>query len=133
MDEPFGAVDPIVRAQLQREFARLQRELGKTVVFVTHDVDEAFLLGDRVAVLGNGGRLAQLAGPAELLSAPASTFVSDFVGDRELDVDADGSSRRAIRSTPDSCGRSRSRCRDRAMAGIAAVVERPPVGRATGT
>jgi len=90
MDEPFGAVDPIVRAQLQREFARLQRELGKTVVFVTHDVDEAFLLGDRVAVLGTAGRLAQLAGPAELLSAPASAFVSDFLGDRQLDVDDAG-------------------------------------------
>jgi osmoprotectant transport system ATP-binding protein len=90
MDEPFGAVDPIVRAQLQREFARLQRELGKTVVFVTHDVDEAFLLGDRVAVLSTGGRLAQLAEPAVLLSQPASTFVSHFLGDRELDVDADG-------------------------------------------
>ena len=60
MDEPFGAVDPIVRAQLQREFARLQRELGKTVVFVTHDVDEAIILGDRIAVLEPGGRLAQL-------------------------------------------------------------------------
>ena len=61
MDEPFGAVDPIVRAQLQREFARLQRELGKTVVFVTHDVDEAIILADRIAVLAPGGRLAQLA------------------------------------------------------------------------
>ena len=72
MDEPFGAVDPIVRAQLQREFARLQRELGKTVVFVTHDVDEAIILGDRIAVLEPGGRLAQLATPAELLAHPAS-------------------------------------------------------------
>ena len=86
MDEPFGAVDPIVRATLQREFARLQRELGKTVVFVTHDVDEAMLLGDRIAVLETGGRLAQLATPQELLSAPASPFVADFLGGRELDV-----------------------------------------------
>ena len=86
MDEPFGAVDPIVRATLQREFARLQRELGKTVVFVTHDVDEAMLLGDRIAVLETGGRLAQLATPQELLTAPASPFVADFLGGRELDV-----------------------------------------------
>jgi len=91
MDEPFGAVDPIVRAQLQREFARLQRELGKTVVFVTHDVDEAILLGDRIAILETGGRLAQLATPAELLAQPASSFVTDFLGDRELDVDPAGS------------------------------------------
>jgi osmoprotectant transport system ATP-binding protein len=86
MDEPFGAVDPIVRATLQREFARLQRELGKTVVFVTHDVDEAMLLGDRIAVLETGGRLAQLATAQELLSAPASPFVADFLGGRQLDV-----------------------------------------------
>ena len=70
MDEPFGAVDPIVRAQLQREFARLQRDLGKTVVFVTHDVDEAIVLGDRIAVLGNGGRLAQLDTPARAARQP---------------------------------------------------------------
>ena len=81
MDEPFGAVDPIVRAQLQREFARLQRELGKTVVFVTHDVDEAIILADRIAVLEPGGRLAQLATPAELLANPASDFVADFLGE----------------------------------------------------
>jgi osmoprotectant transport system ATP-binding protein len=86
MDEPFGAVDPIVRATLQREFARLQRELAKTVVFVTHDVDEAMLLGDRIAVLASGGRLAQLATPEQLLSAPASPFVADFLGGRELDL-----------------------------------------------
>ena len=84
MDEPFGAVDPIVRAQLQREFARLQRELGKTVVFVTHDVDEAIVLGDRIAILETGGRLAQLATPAELLATPASDFVSDFLGHRTI-------------------------------------------------
>jgi osmoprotectant transport system ATP-binding protein len=86
MDEPFGAVDPIVRAQLQREFARLQRELGKTVVFVTHDVDEAIFLGDRIAILETGGRLAQLGTPEELLAAPASAFVADFLGGRQLDV-----------------------------------------------
>ena len=75
MDEPFGAVDPIVRAQLQREFLRLQRDLAKTVVFVTHDVDEAMLLGTRIAVMQTGGRIAQIGPPAELLANPASEFV----------------------------------------------------------
>jgi osmoprotectant transport system ATP-binding protein len=80
MDEPFSAVDPVVRAQLQDEFLRLQGELGKTIVFVTHDIDEAVKLGDQVAVLRVGGNLAQLATPAELLSAPADDFVAGFVG-----------------------------------------------------
>ncbi|WP_346384159.1 ATP-binding cassette domain-containing protein [Nocardioides sp.] len=80
MDEPFGAVDPIVRVRLQDEFLRLQRELGKTVVFVTHDIDEAVRMGDRVAVFAVGGRLAQYATPAELLGRPADEFVADFVG-----------------------------------------------------
>jgi len=80
MDEPFSAVDPVVRAQLQQEFLRLQHELGKTIVFVTHDIDEAIKLGDRVAVLQVGGRLAQLATPAELLAHPADAFVAGFVG-----------------------------------------------------
>jgi osmoprotectant transport system ATP-binding protein len=80
MDEPFGAVDPVVRVRLQDEFHRLQRELGKTVVFVTHDIDEAVRMGDRVAVFAAGGRLAQYATPAELLGRPADDFVADFVG-----------------------------------------------------
>jgi osmoprotectant transport system ATP-binding protein len=80
MDEPFSAVDPVVRAQLQDEFLRLQGELGKTIVFVTHDIDEAIKLGDKVAVLRTGGRLAQFATPAELLSRPADSFVAGFVG-----------------------------------------------------
>jgi osmoprotectant transport system ATP-binding protein len=80
MDEPFSAVDPVVRDQLQREFLRLQEELQKTIVFVTHDIDEAIRLGDRVAVLAVGGRLAQLATPAELLATPADPFVAGFVG-----------------------------------------------------
>ena len=80
MDEPFSAVDPVVRAQLQDEFLRLQAELGKTIVFVTHDIDEAIKLGDQVAVLRVGGLLAQLAAPAELLSHPADPFVAGFVG-----------------------------------------------------
>jgi osmoprotectant transport system ATP-binding protein len=80
MDEPFSAVDPVVREQLQQEFLRLQSELGKTIVFVTHDIDEAIKLGDQVAVLNVGGILAQLATPAELLSRPANAFVAGFVG-----------------------------------------------------
>jgi osmoprotectant transport system ATP-binding protein len=80
MDEPFSAVDPVVRDQLQNEFLRLQAELHKTIVFVTHDIDEAIKLGDKVAVLRVGGRLAQFAPPAELLSRPADSFVAGFVG-----------------------------------------------------
>jgi osmoprotectant transport system ATP-binding protein len=85
MDEPFGAVDPINREQLQNEFLRLQAEVRKTILFVTHDIDEAIKMGDRIAVLREGGRLAQYATPAELLMAPADDFVEDFVGaDRAL-------------------------------------------------
>jgi osmoprotectant transport system ATP-binding protein len=80
MDEPFSAVDPVVREQLQDEFLRLQSDLGKTIVFVTHDIDEAIKLGDKVAVLRVGGELAQLASPAELLARPADPFVAAFVG-----------------------------------------------------
>jgi osmoprotectant transport system ATP-binding protein len=85
MDEPFGAIDPINRERLQNEFLRLQREIRKTVVFVTHDIDEAIKMGDRIAVLKKGGKLAQYASPAELLMYPADSFVEDFVGaDRAL-------------------------------------------------
>jgi osmoprotectant transport system ATP-binding protein len=80
MDEPFSAVDPIVRARLQEEFLRLQADVRKTIVLVTHDLDEAVRLGDRIAVLSEGGRLEQYAPPGDLLSAPASDFVRDFVG-----------------------------------------------------
>ncbi|TFB59558.1 ATP-binding cassette domain-containing protein [Cryobacterium sp. Hz7] len=80
MDEPFGAVDPIVRAELQQELIRLQSELGKTVVFVTHDIEEAFLLGDQVVILRDGGRIAQVGAPAEILANPADDFVASFVG-----------------------------------------------------
>jgi osmoprotectant transport system ATP-binding protein len=85
MDEPFGAIDPINRERLQNEFLRLQSEIRKTVVFVTHDIDEAIKMGDKIAVLKRGGVLAQYATPAELLSFPADDFVKDFVGaDRAL-------------------------------------------------
>ena len=85
MDEPFGAVDPIVRERLQNEFLRLHRSLGTTVLFVTHDIDEAIKMGTRVAVMQQGGHLAQYAPPTELLAHPANDFVSRFVGvDRGL-------------------------------------------------
>jgi osmoprotectant transport system ATP-binding protein len=80
MDEPFSAVDPVVRKGLQDELLRIQDELGKTIVFVTHDIDEAIKLGTTVAVLRTGGRLAQFAPPADLLSDPADAFVEDFLG-----------------------------------------------------
>jgi osmoprotectant transport system ATP-binding protein len=85
MDEPFGAIDPIVRARLQDEFLRLQQELRKTVVFVTHDVDEAIKVGDRIAILRQGGTLAQYDTPQQILEHPVDAFVADFVGrDRAL-------------------------------------------------
>ena len=85
MDEPFGAIDPINRERLQNEFLRLQREIRKTIVFVTHDIDEAIKMGDRIAILQEGGRLAQYASPADVLMEPASPFVESFVGaDRAL-------------------------------------------------
>ena len=85
MDEPFGAVDPIVRERLQNEFLRLQEELAKTILFVTHDIDEAIKMGDLVAVMQVGGHLEQFAPPAEILASPATEFVARFVGaDRGL-------------------------------------------------
>lgn len=104
MDEPFGAVDPIVRTELQDELLRLQRSMAKTIVFVTHDVDEAFRLGDHVVILAEGGRIVQQGSPTELLADPADAFVASFigadrgrralriedVGGRRLVVDGDG-------------------------------------------
>ena len=85
MDEPFGAVDPIVRERLQNELLRLQETLAKTILFVTHDIDEAIKMGDLVAVMATGGRLLQYGPPSEILARPASSFVAQFVGtDRGL-------------------------------------------------
>ncbi len=85
MDEPFGAVDPIARERLQQEFLRLQQQLHKTIILVTHDVDEAVTMGDRIAVLSQGGVLQQYDTPAEVLGHPATPFVADFIGaDRGL-------------------------------------------------
>ena len=80
MDEPFAAVDPVVRHELQQEFLRVQRELAKTIVFVTHDIDEAVLLGDKIAVFQEGGTLAQFDTPQALLTTPANDFVASFLG-----------------------------------------------------
>jgi osmoprotectant transport system ATP-binding protein len=85
MDEPFGAIDPITRDRLQNDFLRLHREVRKTVIFVTHDIDEAIKMGDRICILRQGGRLAQYDTPEEILAHPADDFVADFVGaDRGL-------------------------------------------------
>ncbi|MCU1559748.1 ABC transporter ATP-binding protein [Mycetocola sp.] len=80
MDEPFGAVDPLVRSELQQELVRIQKDLAKTIVFVTHDIDEAFLLGDQVVLLRTGGQIAQVGSPAEILADPADDFVNTFIG-----------------------------------------------------
>jgi osmoprotectant transport system ATP-binding protein len=85
MDEPFGAIDPINRERLQNEFLRLQSELRKTVVFVTHDIDEAIKMGDRIAIMREGGELVQYDTPARILAHPSDEFVAQFVGaDRGL-------------------------------------------------
>ncbi|MGP5056843.1 ABC transporter ATP-binding protein [Brachybacterium paraconglomeratum] len=114
MDEPFGAVDPIVREELQSELQRLQRELRKTIVFVTHDIDEAFRIGDRVVILRPGGRIAQVGTPQEILADPADDFVASFVGadrgartlhvervdGRDVVVDADGRAAGVLADAP---------------------------------
>ena len=152
MDEPFGAVDPIARDRLQSEFRRIQAELHKTVLFVTHDIDEAVRLADRIVVLSEGGRLEQFASPAEVLGAPANDFVADFVGadrglrrlavtpieDQDLrhpptvllDDDADAAAE-AIRSAPepyavvlDDAGRLRGWVSLRSLTGAGTVAER---------
>ena len=118
MDEPFGAVDPIVREELQGELQRLQRELRKTIVFVTHDIDEAFRIGDRVVILRPGGRIAQVGTPQEILADPADDFVASFVGadrgtrtlhvervdGRDVVVDADGRAAGVLAGAPAADG-----------------------------
>ncbi|WP_426246684.1 ABC transporter ATP-binding protein [Nocardioides sp. LHG3406-4] len=81
MDEPFGAIDPVTRERLQEEFLRLQERIKKTIVFVTHDIDEALKLGDRIAIFAEGSRLAQFATPLEILTHPADDFVRSFIGE----------------------------------------------------
>jgi osmoprotectant transport system ATP-binding protein len=100
MDEPFGAVDPIVRADLQQEVLRIQRETETTVVFVTHDIDEAFLLGDQVVILAQGGHIVQQGTPEQILAHPADDFVASFVG-------SDRGKRRLTVSTREDSGDDR--------------------------
>jgi osmoprotectant transport system ATP-binding protein len=144
MDEPFGAVDPINRDRLQNEFLRLQDEIRKTVVFVTHDIDEAIKMGDRIAVMREGGHLVQYATPEELLTAPADAFVEGFVGpdrglkrlalqrvaDTRLDAPADG---QTLEVHPDDVLRTALSRMLLAGTTSAAVVdgERRPVGTLT--
>ena len=145
MDEPFGAVDPINRERLQNEFLRLQAELRKTILFVTHDIDEAIKMGDRIAVLKEGGHLAQYATPAELLMAPADAFVEDFVGaDRALkrlallrvsDIDLWEAPLAHVGQATARCGRSsrapRSRTRSSSTpSGARSAGSRTPTSRA---
>lgn len=103
MDEPFGAVDPIVRRELQQELLRIQSKLAKTIVFVTHDIDEAFLLGDNVVILQRGGHIVQAGTPPEILANPANDFVADFVGaddgKRDLMIKRQDGRRIAVDST----------------------------------
>jgi osmoprotectant transport system ATP-binding protein len=80
MDEPFGAVDPLVRADLQAELLRIQRELHKTIVFVTHDIAEALALGDQIVILAKGARIAQAGTPQQVVADPADSFVAEFLG-----------------------------------------------------
>ncbi len=112
MDEPFGAIDPVTRTQLQDEFLRLQQSLRKTIVFVTHDIDEAVKMGDRIAILQVGGRLAQYDSPDRLLAAPADDFVADFVG-RDPRVEATAHHAHRPRSTAHTADRARRRRRAR--------------------
>lgn len=103
MDEPFGAVDPIVRRELQQELLRIQSKLAKTIVFVTHDIDEAFLLGDNVVILRRGGAIVQAGTPDEILTNPADDFVADFVGadegKRDLSLRTENGRRVAVDAT----------------------------------
>ena len=134
MDEPFGAIDPITRHHLQREFLDLQQRVRKTVVLVTHDLEEAIRLGDRIAILSQGGHLEQYATPGEVLGAPATTFVAEFTGSdrslRRLAVvplkasDAEPLPRPRRRQAPDAGG-ARVRVGDSLRDALAAVLESP--------
>ncbi|MET0426707.1 MAG: ABC transporter ATP-binding protein, partial [Actinoplanes sp.] len=106
MDEPFSAVDPVVREGLHREFLRLQKDLGKTIAMVTHDIDEAIKLGDVVAIFRQGGTLAQFGTPQELLEHPADEFVAEFVGrDRGLrSLSFDTAAALPVRPVADAAG-----------------------------
>ena len=109
MDEPFGAVDPLVRSDLQQELLGVQKKLAKTVLFVTHDIDEAFLLGDQVVILDTGAVVIQRGTPAEILAAPANDFVEAFIGadrgKRALHIETRGGQRIVVDSDQRVAGR----------------------------
>ncbi|MGN6760407.1 MAG: ABC transporter ATP-binding protein [Leifsonia sp.] len=140
MDEPFGAVDPIVREDLQQELLRLQRDLGKTVVFVTHDIDEAFKLGDQVVIFRKGGIVAQKGTPSEILADPADDFVASFIGaDRgrrarhveetptgSVLVDSDGRPAGVLSGSPRGAGSSEAKAATVSVAGAPAQGEDAP-------
>jgi len=140
MDEPFGAVDPIVREDLQQELLRLQRDLGKTVVFVTHDIDEAFKLGDQVVIFRKGGIVAQKGTPSEILADPADDFVASFIGaDRgrralhveetptgSVLVDSDGRPAGVLSGSPHGAGSSEAKAATVSVAGAPAQGEDAP-------
>jgi osmoprotectant transport system ATP-binding protein len=137
MDEPFGAIDPITRDRLQGEFMRLQQELRKTVVFVTHDIEEAVRLGDRIAVLADGGRLEQYDTPAQILGSPRTPFVAEFVGsDRGLkrlsvtEIEPSDLERPPLVSTTDTLEEARAAFGDDQEARWAVVID--PDGRLQG-
>jgi osmoprotectant transport system ATP-binding protein len=109
MDEPFGAVDPLVRRDLQRELIRLQQQMNKTVVFVTHDIDEAFLLGDQVVILQEGARVAQRGTPAEIIAQPANDFVANFIGHTQAQRQLSVHTEQGIRVVIDDDGRIHGR------------------------
>ena len=109
MDEPFGAVDPLVRSDLQQELLAVQKKLAKTVLFVTHDIDEAFLLGDQVVILDTGAVVIQQGTPAGILAAPANDFVEAFIGadrgKRALHIEHRGGQRIVVDSDQRVAGR----------------------------
>jgi len=114
MDEPFGAVDPVVRGDLQNELLSIQRELAKTIIFVTHDVDEAMTLGDQVLVLREGAQVAQKGTPDEVLLTPADDFVRHFIGGARRDLHLEH--RDGIDTVVDASGRVAGALRDRSSA-----------------
>lgn len=121
MDEPFGAVDPLVRRELQRELIRIRAEVGTTILFVTHDVEEALTLGDQIILLREGARIAQSGSGPELLAAPADTFVSQFLGideaDRALHLSESGTGRVVMDRSGRALGRLEADPKAGAVAG----------------
>ena len=133
MDEPFGALDPITRTRLQNELLRIQEELRKTIIFVTHDIDEAILVGDRIAILREGGVLAQYDTPERLLAHPADDFVARFVGaDRGLKRLSDPTGRARAGAGDERRGRAAARRQTTLRDALGDAQRRHPRGRGRG-